>query len=415
MTNIWETIWNGLTLSGTAMSSDVLKPRVLAAAGDQPPNTNFARGVWNQLLTSVAATVPAAAEGAAASEAQAARDAKQSETDRAKLDALEAAATVAESRKGIWAGIKQVAAKGPDPSTCLYRLPEPLGYPPSTPPCPLVRLYIGDLMWLYFYERMGVFRMLKRLIDDYSRYGRFPIEWKSAERLETLTRLAQSGEASAVGERAAAYLRGFGWSCEGLQAPAGIQANLSFDSNWRSFLRNALAYYPGKIISALFSQPPRPSGSSVVAVCDAACLLWESFKPFETSSNYSATYYGLAWAVGTLCLIELDDIKNALGMSDSTAGPAAISAAYEVLVLGQPPRGMDSSRYMVHNDCARYGRRILLDLQGLKNSQMNSDNTDLKLWLEDGVTESNIEGFRSAWQRLTGEDLSPAVPIAVSR
>jgi hypothetical protein len=312
-------------------------------------------------------------------------------------------------------GWEQLFCKDADPSVQkvkVHRFSKSL-YFPLNAQLPLERLYLGDLIWLYFHERMGIFQMLNRLVDDYARLGKLPIGVSDAECLEKMTRLIQSGQGSSAKERAATYQRSLGWTCENLPSPDGALANTAFENNWRNFLRAALAFYRGRNVNAILGATANQSAASVVGAQDAATSLWQTFSSFDTASNYAATFHGLMWVVGTLFLIEKLGNSLNLGMAaTSTDKSALIAAAYETLVLGRPPSSTDASRYLVHHDCAKYGRRILLDLQGLKN--LNDQGSLLKPWLEDAETEKNIEGYRSAWQRLTGEDLAPSTSVRMS-
>ena len=43
------------------------------------------------------------------------------------------------------------------------------------------RLFVGDLVWLFFFERMGIFRILGVILDDFATRGRLPISNGSLE------------------------------------------------------------------------------------------------------------------------------------------------------------------------------------------------------------------------------------------
>ena len=71
----------------------------------------------------------------------------------------------------------------------------------------LNRLFIGDVIWLYFFERMGIFKILGGILDDYANNGKYPIPSNDITSLiiEMMVRDIKKGTASTIKDRAYTY------------------------------------------------------------------------------------------------------------------------------------------------------------------------------------------------------------------
>ena len=82
------------------------------------------------------------------------------------------------------------------------------------------RLFIGDLVWLFYFDRMGIFKILGALLDDFASKGKFPIDISNPKNeltsiiLEAMVRQTKTGLSSTVRDRDGTYRRAVGWMSE---------------------------------------------------------------------------------------------------------------------------------------------------------------------------------------------------------
>ena len=78
------------------------------------------------------------------------------------------------------------------------------------------RLFIADLIWLYYFERMGIFKILGVILDDFATNGKIPMSNNtlSAFVMETMVRLMKNGLSSTVRDRDSSYRRCLGWTSD---------------------------------------------------------------------------------------------------------------------------------------------------------------------------------------------------------
>ena len=132
----------------------------------------------------------------------------------------------------------------------------------------------------------------------------------------------------------------------------------------------------------------------------------DSLDPFTYGRSEVNTLAGIAWTISALGITQ--KLVSSLGIPTNFTDPEKfVPATYERLVLGREPSSAESRRYTTHIEAARYGRRIMLDLQVLNLN----DTEEVKTWLV--VAEDSFEGYRTAYRTLTGADLgstgSPSV------
>jgi hypothetical protein len=281
----------------------------------------------------------------------------------------------------------------------------------------LYRLFLADLLWLFYMERMGMFRILGAVLDDFATKGKYRLSGRNQQAmvLEAMVREMKTGEASTVRDRDSAYRRSLGWTSEaGRKAGSEAVVNMAFNTLFHKFLQTALVYYREKRLVTAIGIAAAPgttvSVATVVDIKDTIILMKQAFEPFTYGRNYSITLNGIVWAIAGLALLR--EVYDSLGIPipKTTAAPDQyVPAAYDLLLLGRPITSSDVNRYRVHRDIATYGRALLLDIQAL--IELGADETDVKKWLDDLTTEGRIEGYRSAYRSLTGVDLgAPGTP-----
>jgi hypothetical protein len=278
----------------------------------------------------------------------------------------------------------------------------------QTPVGPISRLFIGDLVWLFYFERMGIFKILGVILDDYARTGKLPLSNRNGIVplvMESMTRVIQQGVSSRVSDRAAAYRRCLGWNSDvGRKLPLDTTVNSAFNKEFHRFIQTASAFYEKKQVVAAIQAtqvPGRASVATLVTVSDTIDVLKKSFDPFDYGRNYSNTLSGIVWVIAGIALIR--EIRATLGIPPEFEQPYEfIPAAYDLLVLKRPPTSSETNRYTLHRECANDARDILMDIEVL-NHQDNGAGGELEVWLE--IIEDKVEGYRTAYRALTGVDL----------
>lgn len=279
----------------------------------------------------------------------------------------------------------------------------------GTPPregC-LKRIYVADALWLYYMNRMGLPEILGALLDDYNMRGRFPVFSDSLEGVvtETMITLIKTGEATSVKDRCAMFLRSLGMKTDATdKLNLTTPDNAAFRTQWLAFLKAASEYFRyNRLRDAIqaTTDPSRPSVATLTGIRDTLGLLRKSFDAFDYGRNASSTLAGIVWTIAALGLVR--NLRKQLGIPDSYDKPYEyIPAAYELLVAGRPSTPTDTNRYTLHLDAARYGRRILLDIQVLNLDGLGLPG--IEAWLS--LVEDDVEGYRAAYRGLTGIDVA---------
>jgi hypothetical protein len=295
----------------------------------------------------------------------------------------------------------------------------------ANPPVPGIRrLFIGDVVWLFYYERMGVQQILGAILDAFATTGRLPISNGSLEPstikddvvalvLEVMVRQTKTGLSSSVRDRGALYRTAIGWESS-LARGMGLntEVNGGFSTLFHRFIFNALEYYRDRRLAVAIQSTSvgRPSVATLMTLKDTIDLLKKRFEAFDYGRNYYNTLAGIVWMIAGLTIIR--DLRGTLGI------PAAafdmphefIPAAYDLLVLNRPASRAEVNRYDVHRTCAINARDILLDLEVLNHNDMTPVTGALERWMTQ--IEPKVEAYRTAYRNLTGVDLgASATPM----
>lgn len=262
-------------------------------------------------------------------------------------------------------------------------------------------LFAADLVWLFFHERMGLFRMLGALLDDFVTRGQLLLrndDW-SAYVLETLVRDTKMGVASRRSDRNSSYLRVLGWKL-GTEPMAEVKVNTPFNEQFHTLVRVALRFYKERQVSETIGNKATvfsPSSATVTAVRTAVVELRNAFEPFEYGRNYLHALQGIATVVGGLALLR--DLRRDLGVPAGLSHPEQyVPLLFDRLFPAEAGTMRQANRYTAHRDCAQAGRDILLDVHFLPE-----DEATLRLWL--GMMEPSFELYRAGYRSLTGVDL----------
>lgn len=269
-------------------------------------------------------------------------------------------------------------------------------------------LFVADLLWLYFHEEMGLFRLSGAILDDYALRGCHEIEndtW-SAYVLETLARLTGMGLASRRRDRSSVYERCLGFPAGG--ATEGVVVNGGFREQFERLVSNALRFYRERNVTETIKNQATissPSTATVTALRNGIVELRNSMRPFEFGRCASITLEGIVHVTAAMALLR--DLRATVGGTAQANKPENyVPMLYEKLVLA--PQGlretMRANRYLAHKTCAEAGRAILLGLPFLED-----DDRVVRLWL--GAMEPFFENYRKSFVDITGRDLA-AVSVA---
>ncbi len=279
---------------------------------------------------------------------------------------------------------------------------------------PFKRLLTGDLIWLFYMERMGIFKILGAILDDYASGGKYPVPSDSLNGLvlESMTRQVKMGTSSGVKDRDGTYRRCLGWTSEsGRKIGSAASINADFSVHFHKFIQLALEYFKDLRLAETIRgdlATSRASVATLTSIKDTLVLLKQSLDPFGYGRNDTNTLSGIVWAISAFGL--LGRLVRHLGIPVNFNDPDKfVPAAYELLVLNRAPTAAESRRYTSHIDAAQYGRRILLDIEAFDVH----DTSRIQTWL--AIAENSIEGYRTAYRTLTGNDLGLAGQAVVEQ
>jgi hypothetical protein len=274
------------------------------------------------------------------------------------------------------------------------------------------QLFIGDLLWLFFHERMGIHAMVGALLDDFVTRGRFPLRPLGVEglMLEGLVREVKAGLSSTCADRDTSYRRCLGLTSETGKVRGNPNAplNSKFLTLWHSLIHLVSGYYNEKRLAVAIQNSAtaagRPSRATLTSIKETVGQLRKAFDPFKYGRNHTHTLSGIVWTLSGFELILR--LRSQLGIPEPYQSPDELIPAAYTLLLGEGGTVSGGNRYTAHRDCATAGRAILLDVQALDFDQTSVPLGDAELiqWLDD--VESSFELYRSAFRVLTGVDLA---------
>ena len=264
----------------------------------------------------------------------------------------------------------------------------------------LSQLGMGSVIWLYYYEKMGIFKILGALLDDYNYKGKYTIKIKEpyAVLIEHISTLYRMGIPSNLRDRVSLYEKSLGVSVDNGYGMTVTQ-NESFMKTFDGILKQALEHYSYRRLDNAIGSATGAARSSVATLTtikDSLENLKSQFQPFYYGRNTINTFIGIATVYATICLVRL--IKSDIGISNQFDKPQDfIPAAYDILVMGKPAVNTDSNRFITYDNCASYGYRLLTDFELVDTSLFNpSSNLDdpLNLWINS--IEPLVEGYKKA-------------------
>jgi hypothetical protein len=329
---------------------------------------------------------------------------------------------------------RQHAPPAPWPSECCICNPcvtldgnrNPSPRPPFTTQPSLKRLFLGDVLWLFFFERMGIPQILGAVLDAFAYNGRLPIsngklqpgvrDDIAALVLEVMVRQTKMGMSSTVRDRNALYRTSLGWNLPSARAlNLDTEVNRGFSTLFHKFIYHALEFYRDKrlaiAIQGAAGGVARPSVATLITIRDTVDVMKKRFEAFDYGRNYYNALAGIVWIVAGISVIR--ELQGTLGIPNAFGDAHEfIPAAYDLLVLKRSVTQGDPNRFLVHRDCAQNGRDILLDLEVIDHTKA-SPGEELEQWLDQ--IEAKVEGYRTAYRTLTGVDLGASATPTVEQ
>ena len=272
----------------------------------------------------------------------------------------------------------------------------------------LESLTVGAVIWLYFYERMGIFKILGALLDDYNYRGKYTISGDRANEysrlMDMISTLHRAGLSSNLRDRICLYQRVLGVSIEN---NLGIESerNTGFMNTFNKLIDYMLEYYKTKQLAQAIqaqaqtgtTQPqPRSSVATQTSIRDTITVLKQHFEPLQYGRNQINTFLGIATVHATLCLVNM--LKSEIGIPTQYNTPEEfIPAAYDILVAKRALKLNESNRFIIYDNCASYGYRLLTDIETINLNKLTNIATGstLDTWLND--IEGLVEGYRNAY------------------
>jgi hypothetical protein len=265
-------------------------------------------------------------------------------------------------------------------------------------------LSVGAVIWLYFYERMGIFKILGALLDDYNYRGKYTISGKRSNDysrlMDMISTLHRVGISSNLRDRVCLYQRVLG---VGIENQLGIESerNSGFMNTFNRLIDYMLEYYKTKqLAQAIQTQAgtiqPRSSVATQTSIRDTINVLQQHFEPLQYGRNLINTFIGIATVHATLCLVNM--LKSEIGIPAQYEKPEEfIPAAYDILVAKRTHTVNEANRFIIYDNCASYGYRLLTDIETivLDNLTAIATGSNLDTWLND--IEGLVEGYRNAY------------------
>jgi hypothetical protein len=270
-------------------------------------------------------------------------------------------------------------------------------------------LTVGSIIWLYYYERMGIFKILGALMDDYNYKGKFPISSKVKNStfdnlytflIENVSLLYRQGLSSNLRDRICAYERVLGVTIDNNMNIDTVK-NEGFMKTFNKLIDYMLEFYKAKQLAQAIQNTNgtgvRSSVATQTSIRDTILVMKQHLEAMEYGRNMVNTFIGIATVYITICLVRL--IKDEIGIPKQYDSPDEfIPAAYDILVLKRAVTAGTTNRFTIYDNCASYGYRLLTDIELADVGQFrtNAQNSPLDLWLND--VEGTVEGYNNAYK-----------------
>lgn len=268
-------------------------------------------------------------------------------------------------------------------------------------------LTVGAVYWLYNYERMGVFKILGVLLDDYNYKGQYTISGNRIDNkglanrysvlMDLISTLHRVGISSNLRDRVSTYQRVLGMTIDN-NLSIESERNIGLMPTFATLNTYMLQYYADKRLATAIQTGgiSRSSVATQTSIKDTLTLFQQQLEPFQYGRNQINTFLGIATVHATLCLLYM--LRKEIGIPDQyEAADEFVQSAYEILVLKRTAMINEKNRFVLYDNCASYGYQLFTDFEMLNVAELNisSDpNSTFNRFLDD--SESKVEGLKNA-------------------
>jgi hypothetical protein len=262
---------------------------------------------------------------------------------------------------------------------------------------------LADASWLFYFDEMGVFKLLEIIIDDFSLKGKLPVPNENiiSQILETMVFFVRTNSVISFNDRNSLYRRSLGWSLnKEIVSNSDSVTNTAFRNLFYKLISFVLSYYRDRRVTEVINSRNNSSSSveTLSAIQNTIRLMRIAMEAFNYGRNFFITLHGVILAIFTLNLVL--QLRDVIGIPSSFKSLYQyFPAAYDILVSGKPITPSDTNRYEIYSQCAVQIRRILIDLEVLDFENIEK----LKAWLD--LSEDAFESYRASHRILTGRDL----------
>lgn len=301
---------------------------------------------------------------------------------------------------------KTVASTWPIPETCVQLQ----GTRGSSKVPNLKQLFVGDVVWLYYLEEMGIFKILQVLLDDYETKGQHPFDRSKPYGLilEAMARERRAYLGSRPVDREALLNRTLGWKYAGQTKPE-TTLNSAFADHFDHLMQLLGKFYRDRDLAVQLRESMGGSGSaplssvSLTAIQDTIRLLRRSMRAFDYGRSHTTALVGIVWAIGGLALLR--DTTEVIGVPQPYESPDQyLPAAYETLVEKGAASASQINRYLAHKHLADHARDILIDLEVIDELENAGAPDTLKAWLDE--IDEKVLAYTAGYRALYDIDLA---------
>lgn len=293
----------------------------------------------------------------------------------------------------------------PIPATCV-RLEGARGALETYPT--LRRLFVGDVVWLFYMQELGIHQIVQVLLDDYETQGRHPFDVTRpyALVLEGMVRERRGYLGSRPLDRENLFRRVVGWTGDP-QAKAEAAVNTAFAEHVDQLMALLARFYATRDLAVQLKESMGGTGpgpvttSNLTAIQDTIQLLRRAMRTLEYGRNYANALVSLVWTVSGFALVR--DVREVIGVPEPfTSADQYVPAAYDLLVAKGAASPTRINRYLAYRHLADHARDILIDVEVLDT--LESDEALLRAWL-DGIA-NRVLAYVAAYKALYDVDLA---------
>ena len=277
---------------------------------------------------------------------------------------------------------------------------------PPVPPGKIRDIFAGDLAYVFYYERFGIFKILKAILDDAAYFGSLPISNGNLTSLiiSVMEKQRKMGLEPSEADKEGCYIRVLGWKQPEIQRKLDEKKLVVGNGFNNLFHRLLIQQYrfmsEHQVATVVGTGGALPPVQSVVEIANTVQLLQLALKSFDYGLVRDITLRSIVWILATIQLIY--ELKDVIGIPQTfNTHDQVLEAAYYRLVANQPMTPSESNRWVLCDQCAVSAQRIILDVPYLNAS----DPEEIRIWSRMSHVQNQFLLYRSAYRGLTGIDL----------